>query len=202
MQSSNGTRQVPRVILRKAIDAQFDGASVLVLELGVGGAKFEHDQRMDIGRQGRLACGDLVATGVVRHSILLPAQRGVVFHTGIAFTSLDPEQTEALFRILIAEAQEQVKEWEANLGGAGWKPSAIRRSAVAHRYFKLQFTESGWQKSITSDPNQPVDGVTVIDDIPADELRVLCVTYEESDDAQRELLRRMATLAILERMHG
>jgi hypothetical protein len=175
---------------------------VLVLELGLGGAKFEHDQRMDIGRRGRLACADLVATAVVRHSILLPARHGVVFQTGVAFERLEPAQSEALFRILIAEAQDQVKEWESNLGGIGWKPSTIRRSAVAQRFLALHYTESGWEKAISSDPNQPLDGITVVNDIPADELRVLCRTYEEGDASERELLRKMATLAILERLHG
>jgi hypothetical protein len=202
MERESGTRQAPRVILRKAIDAQFDGAPVLVLELGLGGAKFEHSARMDIGRRGKLACGDLVTTAIVRHSILLPAQHGVLFHSGVSFTALDRAQTEALFKILIDEAQDQVKEWEANLGGVGWKPGAIRRSAVARRYLALHLTGDGWQQTITSDPNQPLDGITVVDDNNAEELRVLCSTYEQGDDSERELLRRMATLAILERLHG
>jgi len=196
------SRQAPRVILRKAIDAQFDGTPVLVLELGLGGAKLEHAQRMDVGRRGRLACGDLVATAAVRYSIVLPAERGVVYHTGLAFTGLDPAQTEDLFKLLIDEAQEQVKEWEANQKGDGWRPKHIRRSAVSRRFIALHLTPQGWRQQVTSDPNQPLDGIAVVDDTPRDDLRILCRTYQQGDDATRELMRRMATLAILERLQG
>lgn len=201
MPNSPGSRQDPRVILRKSIDAQFDGAPVLVLEVGLGGAKFEHRQRMHIGRRGMFACGSLVAQAVVRHSIMLPAERGALYHTGVSFTGLDSEQSEQLFKLLIAEAQEQVTEWEANLGGLGWSPKVIARSAVARRFLALQLTAEGWRQTISTDPNQPLDGITVIDDTSKDDIRILCRTYEKGDDATRELLRRMATLAILDRLH-
>jgi hypothetical protein len=201
MQSSLNSRQAPRIILRKAIDAQFDGTPALVLELGLGGAKFEHGQRVDIGSQGMLVCDSLIARAVVRHSILLPTERSVVYHTGVSFTELDPMQRDQCFKLLIAEAQVQVKEWEANLVGVGWSPSVIRRSAVACRFIALHLTPNGWRQTTSSDPNQPHDGVTVTDDTPNEEIVTLRSTYQNGDDTTRELLRRMATLAILERLH-
>jgi len=197
----NPSRQDPRVILRSAIDAQFDGAHVLVLELGLGGARFEHGERMEVGRRGLLACGSLVAKAAVRHSILLPAERGIVYHTGVSFAELDPLQKEQLFKLLIDEAHEQLREWEANLGGIGWNPSVIQRSAVARRYIALRPAPDGWRRTISSDPNQPLDGITVIDDTPEEEIDMLCRTYQNGDDAMHELLRRMAVLTIVERLH-
>jgi hypothetical protein len=196
-----GTRQDPRVVLRNAIDARFDGAPILVLELGLGGARFEHGQRMDIGRRGEFTCGPLEAYASVRHSIVLPAEGSVVYHTGLSFSRLDPPQKEHLFKLLIDEAQEQLREWEANLGGIGWSPSVIRQSAVARRYIALRPAPEGWRRTISTDPNQPLDGITVIDDTPEEDIDMLCRTYQNGDDATHELLRRMAILTIVERLH-
>lgn len=196
-------RQSPRVILRRPLEGRFDGENVLVVELGLGGAKFEHPQRVDIGRHGRFLCGDFAATAKVRHSVLLPARNGVVYHVGISFDALTAEQKELLMQLLIGEAQEQVAEWEANLSGTlAWQPQPARRSAVALGFLSLHLNNQGWRRSATSDPNQPLDGVTVPGDTSEDEIAILCETFEKGDLSTRELLRRMATVTILERMRG
>jgi len=200
---SSFQRQTPRVILRRPLDGRFDGESVLVVELGLGGARFEHAQRIDIGRQGRFICGQFLVTARVRHAVLLPARSGVIYHIGISFDDLTSEQKEFLMKLLIGEAQEQVAEWEANLSGTlNWQPPPSRRSAVKLGFLSLNLTNQGWRRSPTSDPNQPLDGVTVPGDTPEGEIAILCETFEKGDHATRELLRRMATVTILERMRG
>lgn len=194
-------RQSPRVILRAPLDGRFDGKPVLVVELGLGGAKFEHPDRIDIGGSGAFFCGEFEVRARVRHSIMMPAAQGVVYHVGISFEPLAAGQKEQLMKLLIDEAQEQVAEWEANLTGSiSWRPHPTRRSAVSLRYLSLQLTNMGWRRNPTSDPNQPLDGITVPGDTPESELAILCDTYEAGDAATRELLRRMATVTILERM--
>lgn len=194
-------RSSPRVILRTPLQGRFDGMPVLVVELGLGGAKFEHSQRVDIGRRGAFFCGDFEARASVRHSVMLPAAEGVVFHVGIGFDILERSEKAELMKLLLAEAQEQVAEWEANLSGdVSWRPQPSLRSAVSLRFLALHFTNAGWQRKPTSDPNHPLDGITVPGDTPEEELKILCDTFERGDDADRELLRRMATVTILERM--
>lgn len=196
-------RQTPRVILRRPLEGRFDGENVLVVELGLGGARFEHPQRIDIGRHGRFVCGEFVAPAKVRHAVLLPARSGVIYHIGISFDNQTAEQKEFLMKLLLGEAQEQVAEWEANLSGSlGWQPPPSRRSAVALGFLSLHLTNLGWRRNPTSDPNQPLDGVTVPGDTPEGEIAILCETFEKGDHATRELLRRMATVTILERMSG
>lgn len=200
---ANFQRQSPRVILRRPLEGRFDGENVLVVELGLGGAKFEHPQRVDIGRHGRFTCGEFSASAKARHAILLPARSGVIYHIGISFDDLTGEQKELLMKLLIGEAQEQVAEWEANLSGTlAWQPPPSRRSAVALGFLSLHLTNMGWRRNATSDPNQPLDGVTVPGDTSEDEIAILCETFEKGDQATRELLRRMATVTILERMRG
>lgn len=197
-------RQSPRVILRRPLDGRFDDATVLVVELGLGGAKFEHPHRIDIGRRARFTCGDFTVEAKVRHSIMLPATSGVVYHIGVSFDLMSDHQKEQLMQILLGEAQEQVAEWEANLSGSvAWQqPRPARQSAVALRFLSLHLTNQGWRRSPTSDPNHPLDGITVPGDTTEEEIVVLCETFESGDLHTRELLRRMATVTILERLRG
>jgi len=75
-------------------------------------------------------------------------------------------------------------------------------SAVAPRFLTVRLTRSGWVEKVTTDPNQPVDGVAVVGDTSEDELKILRRTYERADMPTQELMRRLATVAILERMAG
>jgi hypothetical protein len=195
-----GTRQTPRVILRKPRDGRFGDEAVLVLELGLAGAKFEHAARLPIGTAATFICGPLIARGDVRHSILLPASSGIIHHSGISFPSLDTSQQQHLYDLLMDEAQEQVSEWEANLQGIAWRPRPARKSAVLGRYIALKRGPEGWTRTITSDPNQPLDGIAVPDDTPEAEVEILRRTYDASDHTTRELMRRMAMVGILERL--
>ena len=197
-------RQTPRVILRRPRRGSFDGVEVLVVEMGLGGAKLEHPQRFDVGRAGTLSCGPLTTPAAVRYSVLLPAPDGFVYQSGVEFTAAGPAEKALLIDLLVREAEEQVVEWEANLAGDVPLPSRrnVRRSAVAPRFLSLRLLLAGWERSVTPDPNQPMDGVTILEGTPEDEVEMLCQTYRDADQATRELMRRMATLAILERMRA
>ena len=197
------TRQTPRVILRSARRGRFGEVEVLVLEMGLGGAKFEHAGRLDVGRVETFSCGPLTTEAVVKHSVLLPAKEGVIYQSGVSFTKLGKEEHDLLLDLLVHEAQEQVIEWEANLNGVERPRSARRpprRSAVALRFIALRRTPRGWEQRVTSDPNQAADGITVVDGTADEDVAVLKQTYENADEAMRELMRRVATVAILEQL--
>ena len=197
-------RQSPRVILRNPRRGRFGEDDVLVLEMGLGGAKFEHSTRFDVGRTATFTCGPLTTEGAVRHSVLLPAKTGVVYQSGIAFSDVGPRERDLLLELLVHEAEQQVSEWEANLRGDA-PPRAkkpVRESAVVRRFICLRYARQGWMRVVTADPNQPVDGITVIDSTPEEEIAILRRSYERADNETRDFMRRVAMLSILEQMRG
>ena len=197
-------RQSPRVILRNPRRGRFGDDEVLVLEMGLGGAKFEHGMRLDVGRAATFTCGPLTTDGAVRHSVLLPAKAGVVYQSGVAFTNLGTREHDLLLELLVHEARQQVTEWEANLRGEA-PPRAKRpprESAVAVRFLALRYIHQRWQRSVTRDPNQPADGITILETTPDEEVAILKRSYESADNATREFMRQVAMLAILEQMRG
>ncbi|HUR79270.1 MAG TPA: hypothetical protein VM733_00795 [Thermoanaerobaculia bacterium] len=195
-------RQSPRVILRNPRRGRFGEDEVLVLEMGLGGAKFEHGFRLDVGRAATFTCGPLTTEGAVRHSVLLPAKTGVVYQSGVAFTSLGDRERELLLELLVHEAEQQVSEWEANMRGdvppRAKKPPRV--SAVAVRFVTLRLVNQRWQRTTSKDPNQPVDGITILETTPDAEVAILKRSYESADNATRDFMRQVAILAILEQM--
>ena len=175
--------------------------------MGLGGAKFEHSNRLDVGRTGVFSCGPLTTEATVRHSVLLPAKTGFVYQTGIAFANIGESEHELLIDLLVHEAHEQVVEWESNLQGVERDAAPVRRaarkSAVAVRFLRLRRTSFGWDQKVTSDPNQPIDGLTIVlDGTTEDELAVLKRTYDAADETMREFMRRVATVSILEQLRS
>ncbi|MGZ5444168.1 MAG: hypothetical protein ACXW31_17950 [Thermoanaerobaculia bacterium] len=198
-------RQTPRVILRTPRRGRFDEDEVLVLEMGLGGAKFEHATRLDVSRKATFTCGPLTTEAVVKHSVLLPAKTGVVYQSGVSFVDIGKPVHDLLLDLLVHEAQEQVIEWESNLEGVERRVPArraARQSAVALRFLVLRRNARGWEQRITSDPNQPGDGITIIDGTAEEDIAVLKETYDNADEAMRELMRRVATVAILEQLRS
>jgi hypothetical protein len=198
-------RSTPRVILRHPRRGRFGDEEVLVLEMGLGGAKFEHGTRLAVGSTATFSCGPLTTAGSVRHSVLLPAKTGVVYQSGIAFSGIGERERDLLLELLLHEAEQQVREWEANLRGdaaprAARKPA--RQSAVVRRFVCLRHTHAGWMRVITADPNQPVDGITILESTPEEEVAILRRSYERADEQTREFMRQVATLEILEGMRG
>jgi hypothetical protein len=204
MSSDQFARTTPRVILRTPRAGRFGEEEVLVLELGLGGAKFEHPERFETGRVDPFTCGSLTTDATVRHSVALPTKTGIVVQSGIEFHRLGPHERAVLLDLLVHEAQQQVIEWESTASGEA--PSLLRRiihpSMGAPHFIRIRHRNGRWERTTTTDPNQPFDGVTVVNGTPDDELAVLRYTYERGDDATRELLRRVATVAILEQMRG
>lgn len=195
-------RSTPRVVLRSPRRGQFGEDEVLVLEMGLGGAKFEHSGRFDVGRTALFSCGPLSTEGVMRHSVLLPARTGVVYQSGLSFLALGPREHELLLDLLVHEAREQVTEWEANVRGEALPPpkKPARQSAVATRFISLRYPHTGWTRTITADPNQPLDGIAIVEGTPEEEIVTLRRDYERADEQTRELMRAVATVAILEQM--
>jgi hypothetical protein len=172
----------------------------LILDLSEGSARIEHSTRLPISaRVHEVRFEDVSLSAVVRHSSLVPATNGAVFHTGIQFRHMTDPQMESVRGILMAEMHAQVREWEYNLNAIPFsiQPPA-HRSRAAQRYLWLQWTERGWQRSETLDPNQPLDGLAVAVEETPEHVRMLCDLYASGDERTRDHLRHCAALAIAE----
>jgi hypothetical protein len=194
-------RNSPRVILQQPLEGTIGSQRCLVVEVGLGGAKVEHASRLSIGDRLKLDMPERQLKVSVRYSVALPGESGIVYHSGVAFDGLSDQDQSAIYALLIHEAEKQVATWEANLEGHfPMDHLASARSAVAPRFVWMRLKGRIWERTDTTDPNQPIDGFAVPAELTAKEIKSLCEAYEGGDESARASLRQVATLAVIDRL--
>lgn len=194
-------RNSPRVILQQPLEGTIGNQRCLVVEVGLGGAKIEHASRLSIGEKLVLALPERQLKVSVRYSVAQPGEGGIVYHSGVAFEGLSDEDQAAVFALLIHEAEHQVASWEANLKGRfSLDHLATPRSAVAPRFIWMRLKGRSWERTDTTDPNQPTDGFAVPSELTTKEIQSLCEAYEAGNESARASLRQVAALVIIGRL--
>ena len=74
--------------------------------------------------------------------------------------------------------------------------TAASELAPTDAYFTFHLGANGWKRRRSLLPDQPEDGFTVRASLPAEQIDLLCRTYEKGDDESRRLTRLMAELSV------
>jgi hypothetical protein len=74
--------------------------------------------------------------------------------------------------------------------------TAVSELPPSDVFVSLRLGENGWKRRRSLLPDQPEDGFTVRASLPAEEIDLLCLTYEKGDDESRRLTRLMAALSL------
>lgn len=187
-----------------------DEVSCAVIDLGPEGVGLQHPNKLMSNEVYTLKIDwrqTITCKVRVRHSQLrkLADQSGPpVYRTGLSFIGLSESAAVVIDSILIDEVKRKLTEWEANLTGTRRDrlPStdlSQSRSTLPVAYIWHRLVKGRWIKSVTKDPNQPLDGFAVCDDESDEQVRLLRGAYETYSDEDRDMLRMMAHLAIANR---
>ncbi|HEX6100274.1 MAG TPA: hypothetical protein VF432_28425 [Thermoanaerobaculia bacterium] len=189
--------------LAKAVPAKLGGDALLMLDLGPSHALLsgrcsyapgtEHEVAFaEIGIRVRVRCR---ITAVERHQLAPESDVLVRFL----------ERSEALEE-LIARYQEQIHLAEAaNAEGDsarnvihGDRMLSDLGSAARSRqtFLRCQLGGDGWSREATAVRDQPRDGFTISASETADQIQLLQLAYEESDEPERQLLREFAAASL------
>lgn len=207
-------RALQRLPLAKPIRADLDGASVLILDLGVLGALAEHDDQLETGQKRTLSFNwetkkvevrcEVVRSLVKR--VVADGERKLVFHSGLRFLEAEEGSDNILRRIIAAHVIRIIAAQEANAQGIRERnridgDATITSLGAAKRaredgYLSFRLGAGGWEKSRTLDTEQPPDGFTVAAFEDTDQLQALCRAYQEADEQGRQLIRMSAELSI------
>jgi hypothetical protein len=190
--------------LAKPIPAKLGEQAVLALDLGPAGALLsgrcsyapgtEHDFAFaDGGIRVKVRC---LITGVADH-LLGP-------DTDLLVRFLDRSDALADF---IAAYEEQIRRAEtANAGGDAARnvidgDRTLSDLGAAARskgtFLRCRLNAAGtWTSEVTADSGQPADGFTIAASETEDQIQLLRLAYEESDDRERHLLREFAAASL------
>jgi hypothetical protein len=124
---------------------------------------------------------------------------GTIYDSRLRFVSMADTARETLLRTLSGLEARDLRRWVANLRGWEPHPEPIRHPALVTKTFvRYQLRGSWWEKKVTHDPSQPVDGFTVPADIDENEIASLCRTFEKLDAEGRTIIRLIASEVVAE----
>lgn len=83
-----------------------------------------------------------------------------------------------------------------NIIGGDATLTAASELDTANVFVSYRLGLEGWKHRRSLLPDQPDDGFTVRASVPAEEIEMLCRTYEKGDDESRRLTRLMAQLSV------
>ena len=188
--------------LAKPIPAKLGTEALLMLDVGPSGALLsgrcgyaagtEHELSFVDGLRVRVRC---LITGVADHQ-LTP-------DTDVLVRFVEQSETLADF---IAGYEEQIRRAEAaNAEGDATRNvidgdrmlSDLGSAARSKQTFlRCQLSAGGWSREVTSSRDQPHDGFTISAAETEDQITLLQLAYEESDEDERRLLREFAAASL------
>lgn len=189
--------------LAKPIPATYGDHNVLVLDLGPAGALLsgqcdyeqgtEHDLAFFDGRTDVRVRG--LVTGVADHGLSAHRDLLVRFQErGEGLSEYIDRYREQIHRAEVANAQGNIAQ---NIIDGDRMLSDLGSAARSNEPFLRCRLESGvWRREVTSRRDQPADGFTISSAETEDQVSLLQLAYEESDDEGREALRGFAAASL------
>lgn len=188
--------------LAKPIPAKLGAEALLILDVGPSAALLsgrcsyapgtEHDLSFVDGMRVKVRC---LITGVADHR-LTP-------DTDVLVRFLERSESLAEF---IAGYAEQIRRAEAanaegdasrNVIDGDQMLSDLGSAARSRQPFvRCRFGARGWSREVTSSREQPFDGFTISAAETEDQIQLLQLAYEESDEGERRLLREFAAASL------
>lgn len=189
--------------LAKPIPATVGGQHVLVLDLGPSGALLSGQCDYDQGAEHELAFFDghtsvrvrALVTGVADHGVSPHRDLLVRFQEqGSGLAEFVARYEDQIHRAEVANAEghleQNVIDGDRTLSDLG---SAARSNEPLLR---CRLTSRSWTREITSEREQPSDGFTISAAETEDQVTLLQLAYEESDDEGRNALRAFAAASL------
>lgn len=205
-QESDGTRRgsfAAWLRLAKPIPAIFGDERVLVLDLGPSGAllsgRCEYEQGAEhelafLDGRGNVRVRGLV-TGVAEHGVSPERDLLVRFQErGAGLAEFIARYEEEIHRAEVANAagdiEHNVIDGDRLLSDLG---AAARSSEM---FLRCQLNAGRWTREITTRREQPPDGFTISAAENEDQVTLLQLAYEESDEDGRHALREFAAVSL------
>lgn len=189
--------------LAKPIPARLGEEAMLALDLGPFGALLSGRCTYPAGTEHELAFADGGIRVRVRCLITAVADHLLTDDTDVLVRFL--ERSEAL-DAFVAGYEEQIhRAEEANAEGDSARNvidgdrmlsdlGSAARSKEA--FLRCQHGPSGWRREVTATRDQPPDGFTISAAETEDQVQLLQLAYEESDEHERRLLREFAAASL------
>ena len=197
-------REFERVHFEHPIPARLGGQPVAVIDLAIGGARLlgttrvppasTHD--LDIDHDGetiRLKCS---VTRCVIQAFASRKDEKSTYEIGVRIVETVGDADKKLHHLIAEFVLKAIEEQRANWNGVPPVGPYVHIEGKGGRYRRCQFFNGAWQIAETTQPDQPLNGFTVSAEVSPRYLKLLCQTWEKTDNEGKRLTRILAELSI------
>lgn len=199
-------RRAERVHLEEPIDAHVDVDDVVIIEVGLLGAKIEHNEPLphDASRLSFFWRGEEITYEIrVAHTDDFDSTLGgKLFRSGLEFISPVGKSDHTLREMLVVQVQRLIETQKANArgersdDGVMFVRQEVTDATPESQYIVLRYIDNKWERFTSSSSQQPKDGLTVSASLPDQEVEMLMEQFAKADATQRHLLKAMAEASI------
>lgn len=191
---SDERRQFQRLTLTAPLDGWFGDFAVRLVDVSATGALIEYDEPIPADSRALLRFwwrGQEI-------EVLAETARAVEARAGLRFV----EENEVLRQFIAGSAAEILRALEANARGDR-DANIIGDDTITGTwripttgFVRWLFRGGAWKSEPALLPDQPPDGFTIAASEPAEQVELLCRTYESGDTEARKLTRILAELSV------
>lgn len=198
MESGAERREFQRLRLDPPVVGTLGDAGVTLIEIGVLGARVEHDGPLDdSGGELRFGYdGDEIALRceIVRTAAVTAggrSQSGVRF---VAAMGESGDRLRAMLAQLVSKALEDLRS--QTLAGIDHIDGDKTVRGADAGFLSYRLTAGTWHRRRIFLPEQPASGFTVARNEDSEEMQRLCRVYQASDEEGQRLIRMFAELSV------
>ncbi|HKR64775.1 MAG TPA: PilZ domain-containing protein [Thermoanaerobaculia bacterium] len=187
-------RRFQRLSLVEPLDGWFGDFAVRLIDVSATGALIESDEPIPADSRALLR---FYWRGA-EIEITAETARAGEQRAGLQFV----EESAQLWALIEESANELLRALEANARGdrdanlVGDQTFTSAMQTHASGYVTWTFGAKGWKSHAAMVPDQPENGFTIPASEDAEQVEMLCRTYEHGDDEARRLTRMLAELSV------
>ena len=194
-----------RAKLTRLVGGHVGTARVFLVDVSVEGLRIAHQSAVPaVGQSCRVSFEwqeQLIELDCeVIHNTLFKLARSAdeksTYHAGLRIANAVGDSAAALKRLVADVVARALDEQKANARGIPAAAAEVFQSGKGTDFLRCELIDGAWRRTVTSRPDQPANGFTVSADETADEIEMLCRTFESSDAQGRKLIRLMSEMSI------
>ena len=198
-------RQFGRVTPVQRIRGAVGNVIVYILDVSLAGVKVAHqDPLPEVGKTAKLVFEwegrRFTGTCEVRRTKVEKAPKTKydkpLYHSGLLITSKDAMSDKVIKDIIQACYERAEDEQRANAEGIPAIAAQSFQTGKGDNFIRCELRPTGWVKTDTKDPQQPMNGFTVSANETPQKVAMLCRTWEIGDAEARRLIKTFAALSI------
>ena len=194
-----------RAKLTRPIGGRVGNARVFLVDVSVEGLRIAHQSAVPgVGQTCRVSFEwhgqpielDCEVIHNTLYKLAKSSDEKSTYHAGLRIANAVGDSAAALKKLVADVVARALDEQKANARGIPAAAAEVFQTGKGTDFVRCELVDGAWRRTVTSRPEQPANGFTVSADEAADQVELLCQTYESSDAQGRKLIQLMSEISI------